>query len=258
MHPREAPQPLSSLIPNASSSKRKEPILLAEGTTLDQRVALVNLHRLGYDAAVAQNGIEALNALEDRRYEIILMDCRMPDLDGYEVTKEIRRRERGGYRAWIIGMTAQGSGEREKCLSAGMDDYLSKPLHRENLRAALERSAPQPAQPFDDEVLRTLVEEGDFELSELIDLFVAGAPASIAEMRLALERSNPEHLVIAAHTLKGTCGNFGAFPLRELCAQIEQAGRNSDPHGSADLIVSAEKELARLIGALESYRNLAP
>lgn len=101
------------------------------------------------------------------------------------------------------------------------------------------------------------MEEGDFELSELIDLFVAGAPASIAGMRLALEKSNPEHLMITAHTLKGTCGNFGAAPLRELCAQIEQAGLSGDTHSGADLVASAEKELDRLIDALESFRIAA-
>ena len=88
----------------------------------------------------------------------------------------------------------------------------------------------QPVKPFDDKALRILVEEGDFEVSELVDLFVATAPASISEMRLALEKSNLEHLVIIAHTLKGTCANFGADPLRELCAQIEQAGVSGDSH----------------------------
>lgn len=150
----EASQPEISLIPNAPGPKPKQRILLAEDTTVDQRVALVNLQRLGYDADTAENGIEALNALEGRQYDIILMDCHMPDLDGYEVTKEIRRRERGGHRTWIIGVTAQTAGDREKCLAAGMDDYLSKPLRREELRAALERSAPRPAKPFDDDALR--------------------------------------------------------------------------------------------------------
>jgi HPt (histidine-containing phosphotransfer) domain-containing protein len=119
----------------------------------------------------------------------------------------------------------------------------------------LERSSPRPVKPFDDDALRILVEEGDFEVSELVDLFVASAPASISEMRLALEKSNLKNLVITAHTLKGTCGNFGAAPLRELCIQIEQAGLSGDTDSSADLILSAERELDRLIDALESYRD---
>jgi histidine phosphotransfer protein HptB len=118
-------------------------------------------------------------------------------------------------------------------------------------------STASPAQPFDDDALRILVEEGDFEVSELVDLFVASAPASISEMRLALEKSNLKHLVIIAHTLKGTCGNFGAAPLRELCAKIEQAGLSGDTDSGADLILSAERELDRLISALESYRDTA-
>jgi two-component system, sensor histidine kinase and response regulator len=258
MHAKKALPPESSLLSTPSPAKRKERILLGGNNAVDQRVALVNLSRLGYKADVARNGIEALNALDDRRYDIILMDCQMRDLDGYETTMEIRRRERGGYRTWIIGVTVHTVGDREKCLTAGMDDCLSKPLRREELQAALERSAPRPAKPFDDEALRILVEEGDFEISELVDLFVASAPASISEMRLALEKSNLEHLVIIAHTLKGTCGNFGAAPLRELCAQIEEAGLSGDIHSSADLVVSAERELDRLIDALESYRDLAP
>jgi CheY-like chemotaxis protein len=100
------------------------------------------LRRLGYDANIAANGIEVLRALEEKGYDIILMDCQMPQLDGYEVTKEIRRREGGNRRIWIIAMTADVmGGVREKCLAAGMDDYLGKPLRRGELNAALERGA---------------------------------------------------------------------------------------------------------------------
>jgi CheY-like chemotaxis protein len=114
MYANEASQSETVLISNASPPKRPELILLAEDNAVDQRVALVNLNSLGYGADIAHNGIEVLNAVEDRRYDIVLMDCQMPDLDGYEVTKEIRQRERGRHRAWIIGMTAQTVGDREK------------------------------------------------------------------------------------------------------------------------------------------------
>lgn len=253
----QALQPETSLLSTASPAKRHERILLGGFNVAERRVALLNLNRLGYNADVVQNGIEVLNALEEQRYDIVLMDCQMPDLDGYEATKEIRRRERGGHHSWIIGVTAESAGEREKCLTAGMDDYVSKPLRSQELQAALERTGSRPVKPFDDEALRILVEEGDFEVSELVDLFVASAPASISEMRLALEKSNLEHLVMIAHTLKGTCSNFGATPLRELCAKIEQAGLSGDTDNGADLILSAERELDRLINALESYRDTA-
>jgi CheY-like chemotaxis protein len=133
-------EPLSSLaIPKPL---RKERILLADDNEINQRVALGNLRRLGYDADVAASGLEVLRALEEKGYDIILMDCQMPDLDGHEVTREIRRRKGGNHRVWIIAMTADVmTGIREKCLASGMDDYLGKPLRRAELNAALERGA---------------------------------------------------------------------------------------------------------------------
>jgi CheY-like chemotaxis protein len=121
---------------------------------VNQQVALGNLRKLGYHADVAANGLEVLSALEREWYDIILMDCQMPDLDGYEVTKEIRQRERRGTRRWIIAMTANSMvGDREKCLTAGMDDYISKPLRGVELRAALERSTTRPQNPLDHDFL---------------------------------------------------------------------------------------------------------
>jgi PAS domain S-box-containing protein len=245
------PEPVSM---STVSLPRKERILLAEDNVVNQRVALGNLRKLGYSADVAADGIEVLEALEKQRYDIILMDCQMPELDGYEVTKEIRQRERRGTRTWIIAMTANAMvGDREKCLTAGMDDYVSKPLRRAELRAALERGAARPANPIDDDVARILMEDGEDELSELVDLFVASAPTNIAGMRRALEQPSAGDLSMAAHTLKGSCSNFGASRLRELCVQIEQAALSGKLEGTLDFVEAAEKELYRLIEALESY-----
>jgi PAS domain S-box-containing protein len=172
-------------------SLRKERVLLAEDNVVNQQVALGNLRKLGYSADVATNGIEVLNALERKRYDIILMDCQMPDLDGYEVTRKIRQRERGGSRTWIIAMTANAMvGDREKCLTAGMDDYITKPLRSVELRAALQRGAARSVNPLDDDVLPNLMEDGEDALVESM----ASAPTSIADMPSALEKSSAADL----------------------------------------------------------------
>jgi two-component system sensor histidine kinase/response regulator len=126
--------------PADSLPLRKERILVADDNLVSQQFTVANLRKLGYSADVVTNGIEALNALKIKQYDVILMDCEMPGLDGYEATKEIRQQEKNGRHTWIIAMTAYAVvGDREKCLKAGMDDYLSKPLRPEELRTALEQ-----------------------------------------------------------------------------------------------------------------------
>jgi two-component system sensor histidine kinase/response regulator len=235
---------------------RKERILLAEDNEVNQQVALGNLLKLGYVADLAVNGIEVLDAMESKQYDIVLMDCQMPDLDGYETTREIRRRDGKNRHTWIIAMTANVMvGDREKCLAAGMDDYVSKPLRRIELQRALERVVAKPAERLDPHALGELMEDGAGELSELIDLFIESAPKSITHMRLADEQSNSADLSRAAHTLKGSCSNFGAARLRELCAQIENAGYDGNMEGIGDLIALTERELQSVSTALIAYRT---
>src|SRR5271165_4430099 len=155
----ESRQPEPFLRSTVPLSPRRERVLLAEDNVVNQRVALGNLRKLGYTADVASNGIEVLNALGRKRYDIILMDFHMPEMDGFEVTKEIRKLERGVDRTWIIAMTASAMvDDREKCLTAGMDDYINKPLRRAELRAALERGAARSVNSPRDDALRNLME----------------------------------------------------------------------------------------------------
>src|ERR1700730_439037 len=141
--------PASNAVPLEAAQKlEKVGILLAEDNIINQKVALAQLRKLGYMAQPVANGLEVLRSLEQISYSIILMDCQMPEMDGYEATRAIRNREQAldGRCPWkspvyIIAMTASAmQGDSEKCLAAGMDDYLSKPVRPSELQAALERS----------------------------------------------------------------------------------------------------------------------
>lgn len=131
--------------PESEATLRTTRILLAEDNIVNQRVALRQLKRLGYSADVASSGVEVLEAVARTRYDVILMDCQMPEMDGYEATRRIRSLPNSLGPIRIIAMTANAMhGDRERCLEAGMDDYVSKPVNIDELRAALERIG-QPA-----------------------------------------------------------------------------------------------------------------
>ena len=236
---------------------RKERILLAEDNAVNQEVALGNLRKLGYHADVVTNGLEVLYALETKLYDIILMDCQMPELDGYETTRQIRQRERGPHRTRIIAMTANAMvGDREKCLASGMDDYVSKPLHRADLLAALQRQGPQDTSPLSEKILRGIFDDdAPEELARLVEIFNESAPDSITRMRDALTAKNAPQLAMAAHTLKGSCGSLGSTTLRELCALLEKNARDGQLEGADELIASAGTELHRFSEALTAYTH---
>jgi two-component system sensor histidine kinase/response regulator len=227
-------------------------ILLAEDNVVNQRVAVGLLTKRGHDVIVANNGIEALAALERTDVDLILMDIQMPQMGGFEATAAIRASERqSGGHVRIVAMTAHAmTGDRERCLAAGMDGYLSKPIDpailfatvEHDAAAAPEVAAPAPvtASPVDREALMTRV-GGDEELfTEVIQLFLLDCPARVAAIKAAVESEDCDEVRLAAHALKGSAGNLSATALTSAARTLERLGTER-----------------RLEAAPAAFRNLA-
>ncbi|MGH9886126.1 MAG: response regulator, partial [bacterium] len=219
-------------------------ILVAEDNAVNQRLALLSLERMGYRGDVAANGWEAVQAMERQPYDIILMDVQMPELDGLAATRLIRRRSGGaGHPPFILAMTANALREdREACLEAGMDDYLSKPVRVGELQAALERWGQQvsnaalekaaptpPASAFSGPTLAELRgmrrKDGRTMLDRLLELFEEGTPRLLGDLKKAIARGDDEAAGFAAHALKGSALGLGALAVAELAGQLEAAAR---------------------------------
>jgi len=246
-------------------TQRPERILLAEDNAVNQRVALGQLRGLGYVADAVANGFEALQALAQTPYDIVLMDCQMPELDGFEATAAIRQREAPGKHTWIIAMTANAMAEdRRQCLESGMDDYVSKPVRLKDLEAALERArrpaATLPAiDPGSLEELRALPDEdGQSLLRSLILTFIEDAPSSLNGMRAALDLGDARAAALLAHGLKGASGYLGAHRLAELCGKIEYAGKAGHIDALPNLLTATNAELQRVLTALMRELELQP
>jgi two-component system, sensor histidine kinase and response regulator len=230
--------------------EKKLRVLLAEDNPVNQRVVLYQLRMLDQQVDLAQDGVEALKLFDEHEYDLILIDIHLPKLDGYSATAEIRRREeeRNRKRAWIIAVTANALPEdRDKCLAAGMDDYLAKPFKAPALVSALEKCVNrlESLPPATD--LRLLVDSGIGDMvPQLISVFLESAPRDIEKMRIALGAKDPDKLAGAAHSLKGSCSNLGASRLRDLCQQIENHGRSGYLDEVFKLLRSVDQEFARV------------
>ena len=242
-------------------------ILLAEDNAVNQKLALRLLSQMGYRADVAGNGLEAIQALERQAYDVILMDVQMPEMDGLEASRQICGRWSAGQRPRIIAMTANAmQGDREMCLAAGMDDYLSKPIRVSELVAALTKSAPiKPAggetvsdsavidpDAFD-ELVASTGGEAAF-IGELIDTYLTDAPALFAQMRSALAAADADTFRRAAHSLKSNSASLGALTLSALAKDLEMMGKAANLKGAAAKIAAADVEYVRVQAALEFKR----
>ncbi len=230
-----------------AAKKRFFRILLVEDNPVNQRVAQLQLGKLGYTADVASSGEETLKAFDERTYDLIFMDCQMPLMDGFETTAEIRKKESGERHTPIVAMTANAlEGDRNRCLAAGMNDYLSKPVDMKKLAEILARWDVT----LDPAVLQSLRELAGGEtklVRDVIDQFLKDAPKRLAAIREGARSGDLKALEKASHALKGASGNIGAKALWAICEKIEEMARE----GSTDKIGAPLGVLEEEFGKLE-------
>ena len=266
----------SALSTGAADSAPSHPgglrVLVVEDNHVNQKLATSLLRNHGHTAVVAANGQQALDTLErqqDQPFDVILMDVEMPVMGGFEATARIREREqRLGGHIPIVVMTAHAlPGDRERCLAAGMDAYVSKPIDAENLlgviaglvlapprSASRARKAVGPAPEFDGRALLARVSNDRALLNELVDLFLQECPQRIAEIQKAVDRGDFESLRLTAHALKGSIGNFDPKgPAYRTALALEKSALQGGAEGLSDLAAALRSEVQRLGRALHAY-----
>jgi signal transduction histidine kinase/CheY-like chemotaxis protein/HPt (histidine-containing phosphotransfer) domain-containing protein len=227
--------PAHAPLPPAPRTSRRN-ILLVEDNLVNQRVAVGLLEKRGHEVIVANNGLEGIAALERGTFDLVLMDVQMPEMGGLEATAEIRKRERerGGYTR-IVAMTAHAmNGDRERCLSAGMDGYLAKPIDPAALFAAVEQStAAGPmrtgartaaATPLDATELRHRLGGDEAVFNEVIQLFLEDCPRRLSEISAAVDAGRTADIRTGAHALQGAASNLSAKNLARAAAVLERLG----------------------------------
>jgi PAS domain S-box-containing protein len=276
-----------------SASQRHLHILLAEDNAINQQVALGILEKRGHAVVVAGNGKQALAALERAAFDLILMDIQMPEMDGLETTKAIRERELSlsapqslsplasrlkdarPFRIPIVAMTAHAmKGDRERCLEAGMDAYVSKPLQVQQLLKVIAdlvptgvevetgalREAELPEtelskEVFDKNITWDRVEGNRELLQDIIGLFFDEMPGLLSMIQEAVAGRNAKGVERAAHTMKGAVGTFGAKGAHEAALRLEVMGHNGDLTNSEEAYAALDKEVTRLGSALAAFRE---
>ena len=245
----------------AKAARRALKILVAEDTPFNQTFILRLLEKNGFHPVLVENGRQAVEAFDPEAFDVVLMDVQMPDMDGFEATREIRKREAGGDRMPIIAMTAYATeGDRERCLEAGMDDYVSKPISASKLFKAIdklvppgpEEKAPAPAKPTDDRNRSvTLNAEGlinsfenDQELfQELGDIFLNDSPQMLNTLRESLKNTDAQTVKRTAHSLKGMLRNFQAEAAAETAFELEQIGEQGKLDDADRIVDSLSAQL---------------
>ncbi|MDB6111858.1 MAG: multi-sensor hybrid histidine kinase, partial [Pedosphaera sp.] len=261
--------------------------LLCDDNLINQKVALRLLQQMGYQADVAANGVECLKALERQPYDIIFMDVQMPEMDGLEATRQIRERQKtagqpGHFKPEIaiVAMTANAmQGDREKCLAAGMDDYLSKPVRPEDIRLVLERwgsraslselnSSPEEPEagdlelaaqpPVDMERLLDFANGNPENLRELAELYLQQTSGQVEQLTAAVKVGAAEEVRRLAHSCAGASSTCGMTAIGPLLRELERQGHEGLLSNAPELALSVEREFARIQKFLEDYLQSLP
>jgi PAS domain S-box-containing protein len=252
----------------AAAAEPPARVLVVEDSHVNRKLLVAILEHLGYRVDALGNGVDAVEAAARTRFDAILMDCQLPQMDGFAATAWIRQREEGR-RTPIIALTASVlPGDREKCFAAGMDDYLGKPYGIRELTVMLEKwvrrsepeIAPAPAKGVSsfgpDHPLRVLESQGRSRLAaEIIDLFLETAPQRIAGLKQGVGTGDVSALATLAQGLKGATVRLGARRMSELCAQIQAAARSADARAAGQLVSDLESEFETLRRSLKEERK---
>ncbi|HZV35776.1 MAG TPA: response regulator [Verrucomicrobiae bacterium] len=271
---REKRAPASPQIDSNFAKRFPLRLLLVDDNPINQKVGLSVLSKLGYRADVANNGLESITALEQKPYDIILMDVQMPEMDGLEATRNICKRWPDPKRPRIIAMTGNALlGDREKCLESGMDDYISKPVRIGELQAALERWATRISKRSDTAFFtqqgittnlidHSLIEElrgGDADganmLNELIDLFLEDAPKRIAQINQFL--ADPQKMAFHAHALRSMSMSLGAVRIAEICRKLEEMAHSGNEESAGRLAQELDRTFSRTQAELTPLKTVA-
>jgi CheY-like chemotaxis protein/HPt (histidine-containing phosphotransfer) domain-containing protein len=245
---------------DARAAARALRVLVAEDTAVNRKLVSATLGKRGHRVTAVENGREAVETLEQAgpgSFDLVLMDVQMPEMDGFEASRAIRERERTtGAHVPIVALTAHAlKGDRERCLEAGMDGYLAKPIDLDQLVAAVEGlgAAPAPTSPvaalargFDETTALARVGGDHKLLREVVKLFRADYPKTVRRIAAALKRKDGEELRMAAHALKGSVATFGAGEAREAALRLEQRGGARRFAGASRDLTALQASLRRL------------
>jgi signal transduction histidine kinase/CheY-like chemotaxis protein/HPt (histidine-containing phosphotransfer) domain-containing protein len=234
-------------------------ILIAEDNLINRAVAAGILEKRGHSLVHADNGREAVEAVARETFDVILMDVQMPEMDGFEATRRIRESEEAtGAHTRIVAMTAHAmAGDRERCLAAGMDDYVSKPLRKEDLLRALDGATVSAGTDekettflYDREELLSQCEGNEELMSELVSIFQENTPQIVQSIGDAIAKRDAPALAVSAHKLLSSLGAFGAREAGTLARRLERHGQENDFRGTKERFTELEREADKIYAAL--------